>query len=196
MKYKSVVEGILFIVGDEGTTIKEISEALNISESEVKEILTELRKDYEKPDRGIRISFLGNTFKLTTKSEHKEFYEKLVTDSHEFSLSNAALETLAIIAYNEPITRIKIDQIRGVSSIQIIRKLMAIGFVKECGKENSIGKPNLYKTTSEFLDYFGLATKEDLFGLATKEDLPKLPNLEKPIIEEEKDLYHSNYIEK
>lgn len=187
MKYKSVVEGILFIVGDEGTTIKEISEALNISESEVKEILTELRKDYEKPDRGIRISFLGNTFKLTTKSEHKEFYEKLVTDSHEFSLSNAALETLAIIAYNEPITRIKIDQIRGVSSIQIIRKLMAIGFVKECGKENSIGKPNLYKTTSEFLDYFGLATKEDL---------PKLPNLEKPIIEEEKDLYHSNYIEK
>ena len=75
MKYKSVVEGILFIVGDEGTTIKEISEALNISESEVKEILTELRKDYEKPDRGIRISFLGNTFKLTTKSEHKEFYE-------------------------------------------------------------------------------------------------------------------------
>ena len=64
---------------------------------------------------------------------------------------------------------------------------MAIGFVKECGKENSIGKPNLYKTTSEFLDYFGLATKEDL---------PKLPNLEKPIIEEEKDLYHSNYIEK
>ena len=64
---------------------------------------------------------------------------------------------------------------------------MAIGFVKECGKENSIGKPNLYKTTSEFLDYFGLATKEDL---------PKLPNLEKPIIGEEKDLYHSNYIEK
>lgn len=186
MEYKSVVEGILFIVGDEGTTLKEISETLNITESEVKEILTELRKDYEKSDRGIRISFLGNTFKLTTKSEHKEFYEKLVTDSHEFSLSNAALETLAIIAYNEPITRIKIDQIRGVSSIQIIRKLMAIGFVKECGKENSIGKPNLYKTTSEFLDYFGLATKEDL---------PKLPNLEKPIIEEEKDLYHSNYKE-
>ena len=187
MKYKNIVEGILFIVGDEGTTIKEIANTLNISEMEVKEALTELRKDYESPGRGIRISFLGNTFKLTTKSEHKKFYEKLVTDSHEFTLSNAALETLAIIAYNEPITRIRIDQIRGVSSIQIIRKLLARGFIKECGKENSVGKPNLYKTTSEFLDYFGLATKEDL---------PKLPNLEKPIIGEEKDLYHSNYIEK
>ena len=186
MKYKNIVEGILFIVGDEGTTIKEISNTLNISEIEVKEALTELRKDYESPDRGIRISFLGNTFKLTTKSEHKKFYEKLVTDSHEFTLSNAALETLAIIAYNEPITRIRIDQIRGVSSIQIIRKLLARGFIKECGKENSVGKPNLYKTTSEFLDYFGLATKEDL---------PKLPNLEKPIIGEEKDLYHSDYKE-
>lgn len=186
MKYKNIVEGILFIVGDEGTTIKEIANTLNISEIEVKEALTELRKDYESPDRGIRISFLGNTFKLTTKSEHKKFYEKLVTDSHEFTLSNAALETLAIIAYNEPITRIRIDQIRGVSSIQIIRKLLARGFIKECGKENSVGKPNLYKTTSEFLDYFGLATKEDL---------PKLPNIDKPIVEEEKDLYHSDYKE-
>ena len=187
MKYKSVMEGILFIVGDEGITIKEISETLNISEEEVKNVLSELRKDYEKPDRGIRISFLGNTFKLTTKSEHRQYYEKLVTNSREFTLSNAALETLAIIAYNEPITRIKIDQIRGVSSIQIVRKLMAIGFIKECGKENTVGKPNLYKTTSEFLDYFGLATKEDL---------PKLPSIEKPVIAEEKDLYESNYNEK
>ncbi len=187
MKYKSVVEGILFIVGDEGITIKEISETLNISEEEVKNVLSELRKDYEQPDRGIRISFLGNTFKLTTKSEHRQYYEKLVTNSREFTLSNAALETLAIIAYNEPITRIKIDQIRGVSSIQIVRKLMAIGFIKECGKENTVGKPNLYKTTSEFLDYFGLATKEDL---------PKLPSIEKPVIDEEKDLYESNYNEK
>lgn len=186
MKYKNVVEGILFIVGDEGITIKEISETLNISEDEVKDALTELRKDYESPDRGIRISFLGNTFKLTTKSEHKEFYERLVTDSHVFSLSNAALETLAIIAYNEPITRIQVDQIRGVSSMQIIRKLMARGFIKECGKENSVGKPNLYKTTNEFLDYFGLATKDDL---------PKLQNVEKPITKEETDLYYSNYKE-
>ena len=143
MNLKSVVEGILFVVGDEGITIKELSEVLNISDNEVKEILTNLRKDYESPERGLRISFLGNTFKLTTKSEHKEYYEKLVTNSRNFNLSNASLETLAIIAYNEPITRVKIDEIRGVSSVQIVRKLLARGFIKECGKDDSIGKPNL-----------------------------------------------------
>lgn len=186
MNLKSVVEGILFVVGDEGVTIKEICNTLDISEEEVKNILQELRRDYESEDRGIRISFLGNTFKLTTKSEHKNYYEKLVTDTHEFNLSNASLETLAIIAYNEPITRIKIDEIRGVSSHQIIRKLLARNFIKECGKEKSIGRPNLYKTTSEFLDFFGLATKDDL---------PKLPSTEKPDIEKEVDLYNSNYRE-
>lgn len=187
MNLKSVTEGILFVVGDEGITIKELSEILNSTEEEVKEILSNLRRDYESEDRGLRISFLGNTFKLTTKSEHKEYYEKLVTDSRNFTLSNASLETLAIIAYNEPITRVKVDEIRGVSSIQIVRKLLARGFIKECGKEDSIGKPNLYKTTNEFLDYFGLATKNDL---------PKLDAKEKPIDKNELDLYKSNFKEK
>lgn len=186
MNLKSVTEGVLFVVGDEGISIKELSEVLNIKEEEVKEILTELRKDYEKEDRGLRISFLGNTFKLTTKSEHKEYYEKLVTDTRTYTLSDASLETLAIIAYNEPITRVKIDEIRGVSSVQIIRKLLARGFIKECGKEDSIGKPNLYKTTDEFLDYFGLATKKDL---------PKLNAKEKPIDTNEVELYKSTYKE-
>jgi len=186
MNLKSVTEGILFVVGDDGISISELSQTLNIGETEVKEILTELRKDYESEQRGLRISFLGNTFKLTTKSEHKEYYEKLVTDSKTFTLSDASLETLAIIAYNEPITRIKIDEIRGVASAQIVRKLLARGFIKECGKENSIGKPNLYKTTDEFLDYFGLATKNDL---------PKLDAKDKPLDNTELDLYKSNYKE-
>ncbi len=184
MNLKSVTEGILFVVGDEGITLNELSEILNVSDNEVKDILTELRKDYESPSRGLRISFLGNTFKLTTKSEHKEYYEKLVTDSRNYTLSNASLETLAIIAYNEPITRVRIDDIRGVSSGQIVRKLLARGFIKECGKEDSVGRPNLYKTTNEFLDYFGLATKNDL---------PKLDIKDKPINNEEISLYKSNY---
>lgn len=186
MNLKSVTEGILFVVGDDGISIKELSDILEVEESEVKEILTELRKDYESNERGLRISFLGNTFKLTTKSEHKNYYEKLVTDSRTFSLSDASLETLAIIAYNEPITRIKIDEIRGVSSSQIVRKLLARGFIKECGKEESIGRPILYKTTDDFLDYFGLATKEDL---------PKLNAKENPIDNNELDLYKSNFKE-
>ena len=186
MNLKSVTEGILFVIGDEGITLKELSDTLGVSESEVKEILSNLRHDYESNERGLRISFLGNTFKLTTKSEHKMYYEKLVTDSKTFTLSNASLEVLAIIAYNEPITRVKIDEIRGVSSSQIVRKLLARGFIKECGKDNSIGKPNLYKTTNEFLDYFGLATKEDL---------PKLDIKDSPVDNSEVELYKSNYKE-
>ena len=162
MNLKAVLEGILFIVGDEGTTIKEMAEVLGISEDEVKSLLLELKKDYENENRGLRISYLGNAFKLTTKEEHREFYEKLVTDNKTTNLSNAALEVLAVIAYNEPITRLQIDEIRGVNSSQIVKRLVARGFVKVCGKSDAIGKPNLYKTTNDFLDYFGLSSKEDL----------------------------------
>ncbi len=162
MNLKAVLEGILFVVGDEGISIEELKKILLINEEEIKNLLILLRKDYEEEDRGLRISFLGNSFKLTTKEEHKEFYEKLVNDTKNISLSNASLEVLAVIAYNEPITRLKIDEIRGVNSSQIVRRLLARGFIKVCGKADTIGKPNLYKTTNDFLDYFGLASKNDL----------------------------------
>jgi segregation and condensation protein B len=182
---KAVLEGMLFIVGDEGTTLKEMANVLSISEDEVKELLLELKKDYESDGRGLRISYLGNAFKLTTKEEHKEYYEKLVIDTRTTNLSNAALEVLAVIAYNEPITRLKIDEIRGVNSSQIIRRLLARNFIKVCGKDSVIGKPNLYKTTDEFLDYFGLSSKEDLPELIKNE-----------VIENEsEDLYDSTYKE-
>lgn len=187
MKNKAVIEGILFIVGDEGISLKEISDILNISIDEVKEGLIELKKDYENEGRGLRISFLGNAFKLTTKEEHKEYYEKLVTDSKNNNLSNAALEVLAVIAYNEPITRIKIDEIRGVNSSQIVRRLLARGFIKVCGKSDSIGKPSLYKTTDDFLDYFGLSSNSDLPEIIIKNDNKDT---------DEKDLYNTTYKEK
>lgn len=185
MNLKAVLEGILFIVGDEGTTLKEMSSILDISEEEVKNLLLELKKDYEDESRGLRISYLGNAFKLTTKEEHKEFYEQLVADTKTTNLSNAALEVLAVIAYNEPITRIKVDEIRGVNSSQIVRRLLARGFIKICGKEDTIGKPNLYKTTDEFLDYFGLSSKDDLPEVIVEE---KFEN-------DNPDLYDSTYKE-
>lgn len=187
MSYKAVLEGILFIVGDEGITLAEMVNILGINEEDVKGILLDLRKDYDDSSRGLRISFLGNCFKLTTKEEHKDFYEKLVTDTKSSSLSVAALEVLAIVAYNEPITRLKIDEIRGINSTQLVRKLLARGFLKICGKDDSVGKPNLYKTTNEFLDYFGLASKNDL---------PKLNYDEVTEEDSEKELYNSNYKEK
>lgn len=189
MNYKAVVEGLLFVVGDEGITVEEMKKVLDVDNETLKQIFLELKKDYEKPDRGLRISYLGNAFKLTTKEEHKEFYEKLVVDTKNKTLSNASLEVLAVIAYNEPITRLKIDEIRGVNSSQIVRRLLARGFIKICGKEDSIGKPNLYKTTNEFLDYFGLSSKNDLPEIINKE-LNKESNEN-----DNDDLYDSTYKE-
>lgn len=184
MNLKAVLEGILFVVGDEGISLENIRRVLEIPEEDIKKLLAELKKDYEEQQRGIRISFLGNNFKLTTKEEHKEYYNKLVLSNNETILSNAALETLAIVAYNEPITRSEIEKIRGINSDNMVRKLTSRGFLKEAGKKDSIGHPTLYKVTNEFLDYFGLATKEDLPKLDMDGD-------NEPDIE----LYESKYVE-
>ncbi len=185
---KAVLEGLLFVVGEDGLTIEQISDVLEITDDESKELVMELKKDYEDESRGLRIDFLGNRFKITTKFEHKEYYQKLLENPETNTLSQAALETLAIIAYNEPITRVQVDAIRGVSSASIVRKLVAKGFVKESGRSELPGRPILYETTNEFLDYFGLSSTEDL------------PNIEEIIeeseeVEEDTDLYNSKYIE-
>ena len=138
------------------------SRGRDISFSIILQSFGQLKKNYEAEDRGLRISYLGDAFKLTTKQEHKEYYEKLVVNPGTNKLSQAALETLAIIAYNQPLTTSEVSEIRGVASGQLIRKLVAKGLLKEAGKSDMPGRPNLYKTTSEFLDYFGLATIEDL----------------------------------
>ena len=181
---EGILEGLLFVVGDDGLTLEDVTKILNINEDEAKNLVYKLKIDYEKNDRGLRLNYLGNTFKLTTKEEHKEYYEKLLESPKTHTLSQAALEVLAIIAYNEPITRIDIDNMRGVESIYVLRKLVAKGLVKEAGKSNTPGRPILYKTTDDFLDYFGLATKDDL------------PKIEEIISDdEEKDLFKSTYKE-
>ena len=133
---KAVLEGLLFVVGEDGLTINQIEEVLEIDEETAKGLVMELKKDYEDDTRGLRIDFLGNRFKLTTKFEHKSYYQKLIENPETNFLSQAALETLAIIAYNEPITRIQVDTIRGVGSSSIIRKLVAKGFIKESGRSD------------------------------------------------------------
>ena len=165
-----ILEGILFVVGDEGINLNALTEIMNINETEAKDLLLNLKKSYEEESRGLRISYLGDAFKLTTKCEHKEYYEKLVVNPETNTLSQAALEVLAIVAYNQPITRVEIDELRGVSCTHIIRKLLAKGLLKEAGKSDMPGRPNLYKTTSEFLDYFGLATINDLPSIKIDKD--------------------------
>lgn len=181
---KAVLEGLLFVVGDDGITINEICNILEIDEESAKELVLSLKNEYLSEERGLRIDYLGNSLKLTTKKEHKDYYKKLIEESNN-TLSQAALETLAIIAYNEPITRIRVDEIRGISSAQMIKKLSAKGFIKEVGRENIPGRPILYKTTDDFLDYFGLSSKDDLPMIEESEN-----------VDSETDLFLSKYSEK
>lgn len=162
MNKLGVLEGILFVVGDEGITLNSLCDIMGISMEEAKELLLELKTSYDNSARGIRISYLGDAFKLTTKEEHKEYYQKLIENPEANSLSPSALEVLAIVAYNQPLTRVEVDEMRGVSSAHIIRKLVAKGLLKEAGKSKMPGRPNLYRTTHEFLDCFGLSSISEL----------------------------------
>ena len=189
MNLKAVIEGLLFVVGDDGLDLDEISKILEISKDETKELIKELQNDYQSSDRGIRIDFLGDKLKLTTKKEHNIYYQKLLTTENNNNLSQAALETLAIIAYNQPITRVKVDELRGISNNHIIRKLVAKGLIKEGGRSNMPGRPILYETTSEFLDYFGLSSIDEL------PDMREFLEEEEKETEDDVDLYQSKYKE-
>ena len=181
---EGIIEGLLYVQGDLGLTINQIEDILEIPEEEAKSLVLNLKNYYEENNRGLRINYLGNTIKLTTKEEHQKYYQKLLESPSSNNLSESALEVLAIIAYNEPITRGDLEKLRGVDSTYVLRRLLAKGLIKECGKSNLPGRPILYKTTDDFLDYFGLASIKDL------------PNIE--LLEEDnspKDLYTSIYKE-
>lgn len=185
MNKEGILEGLLFVVGDDGLTLKQISELLDEDIDTCKEILLSLKQSYEADNRGIRISYLGDAFKLTTKKEHKDYYQKLIVNPNTNTLSQAALETLAIIAYNQPITRIEIDELRGVNNTWLLRKLVAKGLIKEVGKSTMPGRPNLYGTTSDFLDYFGLSTIKDLPKIEPKKEEKVTGDLFNSIYKEE-----------
>ena len=185
MNKEGILEGLLFVVGDDGLTLKQISELLEENIDTCKEILLSLKQAYEADNRGIRISYLGDAFKLTTKKEHKDYYQKLIVNPTTNTLSQAALETLAIIAYYQPITRIEIDELRGVNNTWLLRKLVAKGLIKEVGKSTMPGRPNLYGTTSDFLDYFGLSTIKDLPKIEPKKEEKVTGDLFNSIYKEE-----------
>ena len=186
MNLKAVLEGLLFLVGDEGIDMKDICDILETDEENVKCLINELQKEYTSPDKGIIIKKFGDNYKLTTKKEHKEYYQRLCESEKEEGLSQSALETLAIVAYNQPITRSEIDQARGVASSHIMRILLLKELISVVGKSDLPGKPNLYGTTDKFLDYFGLS------------DIKDLPELTKKVNDNQSDetnLFESKYTE-
>lgn|SRR5690625_1694521 len=171
---KAIVEGILFVSGDEGVTIKQLSDVLNQPEDVVKQLLTELTYDYEHPGRGLRLLKSDDFYHLTTKPEHTVYFKKMLESPHATRLSQAALEVLAIIAYKQPITRIEIEEIRGVSSSRPLQTLIARSLIEEVGRKETVGRPILFGTTKDFLTFFGLTSLSELPPLQEEFEIEEL----------------------
>lgn len=165
-KVKSIIEAILFAAG-RPVEIKELVLALEMSIEEIKTIVQNMQKEWEKEDRGIEIIQIENSYQLCTKKELYEYIYPVLDKRNKPKLSNAALETLAIISYNPRITRAEIEAIRGVSADGCVYKLLEYSLIEEAGKVIELpGKPMSYKTTQEFLK---------MFGYKSLKDLPELP---------------------
>ncbi|SEN41362.1 segregation and condensation protein B [Amphibacillus marinus] len=160
--YKAIVEGLLFVSGSDGLTIKQMATIIEIDQDTVRHILEELTYDYERTDRGFQLLESEKHFFLTSKSEHAEYFKKLMTSAHTSKLSQAGLETLAIVAYNQPVTRAEVEDIRGVKSDRPIQTLLSRGLIEEAGRKDTIGRPMMFKTSLDFLTYFGLRSIEEL----------------------------------
>ena len=162
---KAIIEAILFSAGRQ-VEKKELLLALEISEDDIDTIISSIQEDYKKEDRGIELIKINNSYQLCSKKDLYEYIYPVLDKRTKPNLSNAALETLAIIAYNPKITRAEIESIRGVSADACVYKLMEYGLIEEAGKVDLPGKPMSYKTTDEFLK---------MFGYSSLEDLPELP---------------------
>lgn len=157
---KSIVEGLLF-VSNEPLTPKTIAEILDRNIEEISAVLKEIKADCERDLRGFCLSEVAGGYLFTTRSEHAPYIEKLVKPRLN-TLSQAALETLAIIAYQQPITRSEIDEIRGVNSDSCLNTILERGLIEDVGRKEAPGRPVLFATTPDFLKYFGLKALADL----------------------------------
>lgn len=157
MKLMSNIESLLFVSGEDGLTKKQLAFLTETTEEQVTETLENMMITYHtNEDRGIEIKQLAGTFQFVTKQENVGSIQKLVENPTAQSLSQASLEVLAIIAYKQPITRVEIEEVRGVKSERPIHTLSVKGLVKEIGRAEGTGRAILYGTTNEFLQYFGL----------------------------------------
>lgn len=180
-----VLEGLLFLVGDEGIKKSDAAEVLELDESKFDKVLDELKIEFQKETRGLEVTEYGEYIRFVTKKKNKKYFEKLTDITDDSILSQSCLETLAIVAYNQPVSRISVDEIRGIDSSYTMRKLVGKNLIKDIGRSDAPGRPKLYVVTKEFLDYFGLKSIDDL---------PKFEEI-KIDEKEETDLYKSKYTE-
>lgn len=169
---KPIIEAMLFVSG-EPLTLRDIAINLEETPKYLEEILADLMMDYEVSNRGIKLILINGGYQLVTKQEYSDYIQKLLKKNKRQSLSQASLESLAIVAYKQPITRIDIDEIRGVKSDSAIQRLIEKDLIKEIGRLEVPGRPILYGTSENFLRQFGL------------QDLKELPSLDLFAIEPE-----------
>ncbi|HBJ1650240.1 UNVERIFIED_ORG: segregation/condensation protein B [Clostridium botulinum] len=162
---KSGIEALLFASG-EPLTAKELSIYLEEELKIIENTIQEMMEEYDTQERGIKLISIKGSYQLVTKSENSTYIQKLLKKSKRQSLSQASLESLSIIAYQQPITRIDIDEIRGVKSESALQRLLERDLIKEVGRLEVPGRPILYGTTEEFLRQFGI------------KDLNQLPSLD------------------
>ncbi len=162
---KAIIEAILFACGRE-VKIQELMSALELGSNEILELIEEMKNEYGKAGRGIEIIKVNDAIQLTTKKEYYEYIYPIFDKRSKPNLSNAALETLSIIAYNPKITKAEIESIRGVGSDGTIYKLLEYNLIENVGKADAPGRPSMYSVTNEFLK---------MFGITSLDDLPELP---------------------
>lgn len=161
---KGAIEAMLFVSG-EPLTLREIAINLELTPKYVEDVLKELMESYNEKERGIKLINIDGAYQLVTKPEYSSYIQKLLKKNKRQSLSQASLESLAIVAYKQPITRIDIDEIRGVKSESAIQRLIEKDLIKEVGRLEVPGRPILYGTTEEFLRQFGLGDLKELPSL-------------------------------
>ena len=174
---KGRIEAILFVAG-EAVSIRDLAKALQVDEKGLKAVLKEIGSEYDYEQRGFMLKRFGDKVQLATRPMYSEDVLRLLQPVQQQSLSQAAMETLAVVAYKQPVTRAEVEQIRGVKCDYSLQSLMMKGLIQEAGRKDTIGRPILYATTDTFLSHFGIQ------GL---EDLPPLPETENGAGEETDD---------
>ena len=172
---KGRIEAILFVAG-EAVAVRDLARALQTGEKEIRETINNLKDEYDFEQRGFILKRFGDKVQLATRPMYSGDVVRLLQPVQQQSLSQAAMETLAVVAYKQPVTRAEVEQIRGVKCDYSLQSLMLKGLIREAGRKNTIGRPILFCTTDEFLSHFGL---EDLNGL------PPMPQPENAEIEKE-----------
>ena len=160
-KYKAIIEGILFSMG-ESVELEKIAGALGLDQKKTKELIDEMRNEWEEQKRGVTITELDGAYQMCTRPEIYEYLIKIAKQPKRRVLTDVLLETLSIIAYKQPVTKMEIEKIRGVKSDHAVNRLVEYNLVQEVGRLDAPGHPALFATTEEFLRRFGIGSTENL----------------------------------